>query len=107
MKTIDPKGDFLRRPDSGNLSEHLNSPIMQQALRVAMEQFVYDKQRQETLDGAAKAQFELQGARRYLEILINLTTQEPTPTPDKTGQLQWHKKPSRQPPPPPPRQPQP
>lgn len=95
MKTIEPKAEFLKSPEAAAFAEALNLPIVRAGLRVAMEQFVTDQNREDTFEAAAKKQYELQGAKRFQDIFLNLTEPEEVKPASTAGVLQWHKKPQR------------
>lgn len=93
MKELTPKQDFLKEPAAAQYAELAVNPLFRRALDIALEQFILDQGYTAQLNDAAVAQLALQGARRYISILLNLASPDTEPKPTPQGVLQWHSKP--------------
>lgn len=99
MKSLEPKLEFLKSPTAADFAELINNPLVKNGIRVALEQFVQDQPRHDDFNGATKAQYELQGAKRYISTLLNLTEPDEQPKATPSGILQCQPRQSRQQPP--------
>lgn len=92
MKTIDPKQTFLKTPDAARFADAMNQPLIRQGIEIALQQFVMNQMPTTDLTAAAVSSIALEGAKRYVSILLNLTEPDQLPTPDQSGKLQWPSK---------------
>jgi hypothetical protein len=75
---IAPKADFLKSPSARSHAELVMTPAFRYAVQAAMLQFVSEQPWSEPTDfnTSARNALRLEGARRYLSILLNLAEKE-------------------------------
>lgn len=91
MKAIEPKKQFLASPQAAQFADALGQPVVRSAIETALQQFVMDQLPTGDLNAAAVAHTMLQGAKRYVEILLNLTEPAEAPHGEGGGTLQFQR----------------
>lgn len=99
MKTVSPKEQFQKSPAATQFADLITNPVMALGIETALLQFVMNQAAPDRLEVAAYRQHELQGAKQFVDILINLcAVPERVPSTSNIN-LQWQSKPQHGPPP--------
>lgn len=88
MKSISPKQEFLATLTAAQFADVLGRVETQIAIRTALAQFTMEQLATGDLNAAAVAHIALSGAKRYVEILLNLCDPGETARTDDRGVLQ-------------------
>lgn len=76
-QTIPPRTRFLKTPAAKIWAENVTTDVVRSATETALAQFVFEQDDASATDqSAAQAAYRLQGARRYMAILLNLAERE-------------------------------
>lgn len=77
-QTVSPKTRFLRSQVAKNWAEAVTSIEVRSSAEAALAQFVFEQPTDfKDKDAASAEALRLQGARRYMSILLNLAEKEP------------------------------
>lgn len=98
MKTISPREQFQKSPAATAFADIVSNPIFSLGIETALMQFVMNQAAPDRLETAAYRQHELQGAKQFVDILINLCTVPEPAAKTSNINLEWQHKPHLGPP---------